>query len=626
MIQSIGKYDVLERLGQGSQGIVYRAMDNDLQRIVAIKVIEHSDGDEQVFSQSLRREAMLAAGLDHPHITTIFDFQVESNYSYIAMEFVPDSLQKLLAQNRNLPWQTAMAIVGQIASALQYAHDNGVVHRDIKPQNILMTDNGVVKVCDFGIARAFGAHTIGNASLVDGTPSYMAPEQWDSSSVNAKLDQYALGILLYEIIAGHPPFIADSMEALYIQHRNASVPPFPLELGVPAYVEQIITKATQKDPQDRYADISCFIDIDPSIDLDLATDTAEVDQPVSILQPSKLSQHCCLCSRLLSATFLLGGVCDEPGCETVICQSCWGIRRRRLCPAHVLYQSSTASTDSEDHKSADLSSTLSLATFPLIKSRILDGFISRMDQLRNIQTLDGIVLSNGYVRKSMSDGLRSSRDSDGHLRLRPSLNSNRAPRFSTVRYSFRVDPKLARTAFADLVIEIRVLEPETMNYELAGAKPVSVKTFAEMLEKDRLLALKSKHHLLLGIYAFCGWDDASQELLTSRDPQKRFLNPNISPALIGSDLDSIVWNSSDPIVSQLGHYFKSSFEDEVEDCRDTIKFRMSDSTVYLIRNLTEIDGFTPAVSERAVESLIKEGSFSLSEELGERFIVNKEVI
>ena len=287
MIQSIGKYDVLERLGQGSQGIVYRAMDNDLQRIVAIKVIEHSDGDEQVFSQSLRREAMLAAGLDHPHITTIFDFQVESNYSYIAMEFVPDSLQKLLAQNRNLPWQTALAIVGQIASALQYAHDNGVVHRDIKPQNILMTDNGVVKVCDFGIARAFGAHTIGNASLVDGTPSYMAPEQWDSSSVNAKLDQYALGILLYEIIAGHPPFIADSMEALYIQHRNASVPPFPLELGVPAYVEQIITKATQKDPQDRYADISCFIDIDTSIDLDLATDTAEVDQPVSILQPSK---------------------------------------------------------------------------------------------------------------------------------------------------------------------------------------------------------------------------------------------------------------------------------------------------------------------------------------------------
>jgi len=140
MLQRIGRYETLERIAAGGQGTVYRARDTVLDRVVAVKVINQSIEDD-------------AAGLDHPNITRVHDFQVEDGTPYIVMEYVPDALDRHLGGGRTIPWQRATEIASQVARGLQHAHNNGVVHRDIKPQNILLTDDGTVKVSDFGIAR-----------------------------------------------------------------------------------------------------------------------------------------------------------------------------------------------------------------------------------------------------------------------------------------------------------------------------------------------------------------------------------------------------------------------------------------------------------------------------------------
>ena len=137
MLQRIGRYEILDRVASGGQGTVYRARDTVLDRIVAVKVINQSIADDPAYLEALQREARLAAGLDHPFITTVYDFQVEDGTPYIVMEYVPDALDRHMQDGRRLPWQRATEIAVQIARALQHAHDTGVVHRDSKPQNIL---------------------------------------------------------------------------------------------------------------------------------------------------------------------------------------------------------------------------------------------------------------------------------------------------------------------------------------------------------------------------------------------------------------------------------------------------------------------------------------------------------
>ena len=151
-----------------------------------------------------------------------------------------------------LSWQRATDIALQVARALQHAQDNGVVHRDIKPQNILLTEDGTVKVSDFGIARALASSTRSRTSSVMGTPQYMAPEQWASGSLDGRLDQYALGIVFYEMLAGATPFQGDSMENLFVQHRDSPMPALPGGLGVPDAVERVIRRATEKTADARF--------------------------------------------------------------------------------------------------------------------------------------------------------------------------------------------------------------------------------------------------------------------------------------------------------------------------------------------------------------------------------------
>ena len=227
MLQRIGRYEILERIAAGGQGTVYRARDTVLDRVVAVKIINQPVTDDPEYLEALQREARLAARLDHPNVTTVYDFQVEDGTAYIVMEYVPEALDRHIRQGQPLPYQRAVEIAIQVARGLQHAHDNGVVHRDIKPQNILLTEDGTAKVTDFGIARALAASTRSRTASIMGTLSYMAPEQWASGGLDGRSDQYALGIVLYETLAGLPPFQGESMEALFVHHRESPVPRLP---------------------------------------------------------------------------------------------------------------------------------------------------------------------------------------------------------------------------------------------------------------------------------------------------------------------------------------------------------------------------------------------------------------
>ena len=260
MLQRIGRYEILERIAAGGQGTVYRARDTVLDRVVAVKVINQPVTDDPQYLEALQREARLAARLDHPNITRVHDFQVEGDTAYIVMEYVPDSLDKHVRAGQPLPYQRAVEIAVQICRGLAHAHENGVVHRDIKPQNILLTEDGTAKVTDFGIARALVSSTQSRGTRTMGTPWYMALEQWSGSRVDGRADLYSLGILLYEMLTGSVPFQGEAIEAIYVQRREAPVPPISGHLDVPMAVEDVVRRALEKSPEGRFANASAMAD------------------------------------------------------------------------------------------------------------------------------------------------------------------------------------------------------------------------------------------------------------------------------------------------------------------------------------------------------------------------------
>ena len=177
---------------------------------------------------------------------------MEDGTAYIVMKYVPDALDRHIRSGQRLPWRRAVEIALNVARALQHAHENGVVHRDIKPQNILLRENGAAAVSDFGIARALASSTRSRNTSAMGTPPYMPPEQWASGPIDGRLDQYSLGVVLYETISGMLPFQGDSMEALFVQHRETPMPALPANLRVPGVVESVIRRATEKSPDARF--------------------------------------------------------------------------------------------------------------------------------------------------------------------------------------------------------------------------------------------------------------------------------------------------------------------------------------------------------------------------------------
>ena len=255
-----GRYELDGIVGRGGMAEVFRARDIRLDRIVAVKTLREDLARDATFQARFRREAQSAASLNHPSIVAVYDTGEDnegpSHVPYIVMEYVDGrTLRDLLRDDRRLLPERALEITDGVLRALDYSHRNGIVHRDIKPGNVMLTRTGEVKVMDFGIARAVSdaQATMTQTAQVIGTAQYLSPEQARGERVDARSDLYSTGCLLYELLTGRPPFLGDSPVAIAYQHvRENPVPPSQLDPDIPAWADSIVLRAMAKDPADRY--------------------------------------------------------------------------------------------------------------------------------------------------------------------------------------------------------------------------------------------------------------------------------------------------------------------------------------------------------------------------------------
>src|SRR4051812_31725747 len=226
-----GRYTLQQRIAVGGMGEVWRAQDEVLGRAVAVKVLKEEYAADPNFLSRFRNEARHAAGLSHPGIANVFDYGEVGDTAYLVMELVAgEPLSALLGREGRLDAGRTLDIVGQAALALQAAHDAGVVHRDVKPGNLLVRPDGGVKVTDFGIARATDATPLTRTGLLVGTAAYVSPEQAGGRTVTPASDIYSLGVVAYECLAGRRPFVADSPMAVAMAHLNDTPPALPGEV------------------------------------------------------------------------------------------------------------------------------------------------------------------------------------------------------------------------------------------------------------------------------------------------------------------------------------------------------------------------------------------------------------
>ena len=254
-----GRYELHRRVGRGGMAEVYLARDRLLDRLVAIKILFPEFATDPSFVARFRREAQAAANLNHPNIVGVYDWGKERGTYYIVMEYVDgQTVSEILRNEGPIEPKRAAGIAADVAAALGFAHRKGVVHRDVKPGNVLITKTGEVKVADFGIARAMTASSEENLTQtgsVMGTATYFSPEQAQGKPVDARSDLYSLGVVLYEIASGKPPFSADSPVAIAYKHVQEPIPSLAERApGIPPDYEAITLRALAKDPDDRYAD------------------------------------------------------------------------------------------------------------------------------------------------------------------------------------------------------------------------------------------------------------------------------------------------------------------------------------------------------------------------------------
>lgn len=247
-----GRFEILEKIGNGGMSDVYKAKDNKLNRFVAVKILKTEFSEDKVFVNKFRVEAQSAAGLIHANIVNVYDVGDEDGIYYIVMELVEGiTLKKYIEKKGALEYKEAVSIAIQMAQGIEAAHKHNIVHRDIKPQNIIISKEGKVKVTDFGIAKATSSNTINSAAM--GSVHYISPEQARGGYSDYKSDIYSFGITLYEMITGRVPFDGETNVAVALQHiQEDIVPPSKLVEDVPVSVEKIILKCTQKKTEKRY--------------------------------------------------------------------------------------------------------------------------------------------------------------------------------------------------------------------------------------------------------------------------------------------------------------------------------------------------------------------------------------
>jgi beta-lactam-binding protein with PASTA domain/predicted Ser/Thr protein kinase len=250
-----GRYRVLRKLGSGGMANVYLAEDGELGRQVAIKILNDRHAADDQFVERFRREAKNAAGLSHPNIVQIYDRGEAEGTYYIAMEYLEgQTLKELAAVRGPVAVRDAIAYARQILAALRFAHRKGIVHRDIKPHNALIDDDGRLKVTDFGIARAGPASQMTEAGSIIGTAQYLSPEQARGGAIDQRSDLYSVGVVLYELLTGTVPFTGDTPVEIAMKHLSSvPEPPSARRAEIPRPLDQVVLRALAKDPDERYA-------------------------------------------------------------------------------------------------------------------------------------------------------------------------------------------------------------------------------------------------------------------------------------------------------------------------------------------------------------------------------------
>ncbi|GAA2488466.1 Stk1 family PASTA domain-containing Ser/Thr kinase [Terrabacter carboxydivorans] len=250
------RYSLGERIAVGGMGEVYLATDDRLGRQVAVKVLSPAFADSPDFIERFRREALTAARLSHPNIAQVYDYGVDGASHFIVMEYAEGSdLAHLIREHGRLTPSDAVRVAEQVCAALAVAHRAGVVHRDVKPGNVIVRSDGMVKVTDFGIARALGQASITDTGTVMGTAAYVAPEQARGEATTPSSDLYSLGILLFQMLTGAVPFEGDTPVAVALRHLDEPVPlPSSRVADLPANLDDVVVRATAKSPADRYPD------------------------------------------------------------------------------------------------------------------------------------------------------------------------------------------------------------------------------------------------------------------------------------------------------------------------------------------------------------------------------------
>jgi serine/threonine-protein kinase len=253
--QIVGNYRLLAKLGEGGMGKVFRGIDLTLERTVAIKVLHSELARRADVVERFRKEAIILARLHHPNISTLFSFFREGNSWFMVMEFASgETLDRHIARHpHGMPWQRAVSLTLQCLQALEHAHSQGVIHRDLKPANVMVAAHSAVKVMDFGIAWLVGGSHLTRTGHLVGSPAYMSPEQVRGQEPDPRSDLYALGIVLYEMLAGQPPFRASSDYELLKAHVERSPPPLRRRLPeLPVALEQSLMRALAKKPEERF--------------------------------------------------------------------------------------------------------------------------------------------------------------------------------------------------------------------------------------------------------------------------------------------------------------------------------------------------------------------------------------
>lgn len=256
------RYEIIELIGRGGMAYVYKAKDRKLNRYVAVKVLREEYTENEQFIKKFDRESQAAAGLSHPNIVSVYDVGVEGDIYYIIMEYVDGiTLKQYLNKKGHLDYKEATRFIIDVAAALKCAHEHKIIHRDIKPHNILLTRDLVPKVADFGIARAITSSTVTMTNQTMGSVHYISPEQARGGFVDERSDLYSLGIMYYELLTGQLPFDEENTVTIAIKHiQEELVPPKEILPDIPASVNDIVVKLTHKKPEDRYQNMDELID------------------------------------------------------------------------------------------------------------------------------------------------------------------------------------------------------------------------------------------------------------------------------------------------------------------------------------------------------------------------------